>query len=167
MPSFSFIATANCAVYVGATPVFADVEAADGNLSVRTVEPVLTEPLVAVLPQQHALAQHDAIDVKDLEHEPFVAYPSHFRSVLHEAVERACGFKPDVALEVSDTHSNIQRVEYSRDGLSWSAAFPVDGIADSRTERFEISVEGIDARGLSVRAIDMMNNTTPAYAAPQ
>ena len=35
VPSFSFIATANCVVYVGATPVFADVEPDDGNLSVR------------------------------------------------------------------------------------------------------------------------------------
>jgi dTDP-4-amino-4,6-dideoxygalactose transaminase len=43
VPSFSFVATANCARYVGATPVFADVELEDGNISVRTVEPVLTE----------------------------------------------------------------------------------------------------------------------------
>jgi dTDP-4-amino-4,6-dideoxygalactose transaminase len=49
VPSFSFIATANCAVYVGATPVFADVEAHDGNLSVRTVEPALTERTRAVV----------------------------------------------------------------------------------------------------------------------
>ncbi len=49
VPSFSFIATANCAVYVGATPVFADVEPEDGNLSVRTVEPVLTERTRAVI----------------------------------------------------------------------------------------------------------------------
>ncbi len=49
VPSFSFIATANCAVYVGATPVFADVEPEDGNLSVRTVEPVLT----ATDPRRH------------------------------------------------------------------------------------------------------------------
>jgi dTDP-4-amino-4,6-dideoxygalactose transaminase len=49
VPSFSFVATANCAVYVGATPVFADVEPADGNLSVRTVEPVLTERTRAVV----------------------------------------------------------------------------------------------------------------------
>ena len=49
VPSFSFIATANCAVYVGATPVFADVEPEDGNLSVRTVEPVLTPRTRAVI----------------------------------------------------------------------------------------------------------------------
>ena len=49
VPSFSFIATANCARYVGATPVFADVELEDGNISVRTVEPVLTERTRAVV----------------------------------------------------------------------------------------------------------------------
>jgi dTDP-4-amino-4,6-dideoxygalactose transaminase len=49
VPSFSFIATANCAVYVGATPVFADVEAEHGNLSVRTVEAALTERTRAVV----------------------------------------------------------------------------------------------------------------------
>ncbi|WP_230209032.1 DegT/DnrJ/EryC1/StrS aminotransferase family protein [Nostocoides sp. HKS02] len=49
VPSFSFIATANSAVYVGATPVFADVEVADGNVSARTVEPVLTDHTRAVV----------------------------------------------------------------------------------------------------------------------
>lgn len=49
VPSFSFIATSNCAVYVGAKPVFADVELEDGNLSARTVEPVLTEHTRAVI----------------------------------------------------------------------------------------------------------------------
>ena len=41
-----------------------------------------------------------------LASEPFVTYPSHFRSTLHDAVEDACaahGFKPNVALEVSET----------------------------------------------------------------
>ena len=49
VPSFSFIATANCVRYVGAEPVFADVEALDGNLSVRTVETVLTDRTKAVV----------------------------------------------------------------------------------------------------------------------
>jgi dTDP-4-amino-4,6-dideoxygalactose transaminase len=49
VPSFSFVATANCAVYVGATPVFADVEAKDGNISARTVERVLSDRTRAVV----------------------------------------------------------------------------------------------------------------------
>jgi dTDP-4-amino-4,6-dideoxygalactose transaminase len=49
VPSFSFVATSNCAQYVGATPVFADVEPEDGNISARTVEPVLTERTRAVV----------------------------------------------------------------------------------------------------------------------
>jgi dTDP-4-amino-4,6-dideoxygalactose transaminase len=49
VPSLSFIATANSAVYVGATPVFADVEPEDGNLSRRTVEAVLTDRTRAVV----------------------------------------------------------------------------------------------------------------------
>ena len=43
IPSFSFIATTNCVRYVGATPVFADVELTTGNLSVETIAPVVTE----------------------------------------------------------------------------------------------------------------------------
>ena len=38
VPSFSFIATANAATYVGARPVFADVDPATGNLTAETVE---------------------------------------------------------------------------------------------------------------------------------
>jgi dTDP-4-amino-4,6-dideoxygalactose transaminase len=49
VPSLSFIATANAARYVGATPVFADVELATGNLTVASVEAVLTERTRAVI----------------------------------------------------------------------------------------------------------------------
>ena len=33
VPSFSFVATANAPTYVGATPVFADVDPVTGNLT--------------------------------------------------------------------------------------------------------------------------------------
>ncbi len=49
VPSFSFIATANAAVYAGARPVFADVDAATGNLTARTVEAALTAGTRAVV----------------------------------------------------------------------------------------------------------------------
>lgn len=49
VPSFSFIATANAVRYVGATPVFADVDPLTGNLTRTTVEAVLTPRTVAVI----------------------------------------------------------------------------------------------------------------------
>ena len=49
VPSFSFIATANAAVYVGATPVFADVEPVTGNLTAETVSAAMTDRTRAVI----------------------------------------------------------------------------------------------------------------------
>ncbi|MET7697387.1 MULTISPECIES: DegT/DnrJ/EryC1/StrS family aminotransferase [unclassified Streptomyces] len=49
VPSLSFIATANAVRYVGAEPVFADVEAATGNLTEATVDAVRTARTKAVL----------------------------------------------------------------------------------------------------------------------
>lgn len=49
VPSFSFIATANAAVYVGARPVFADVSPVTGNLTASTVREALTPRTTAVI----------------------------------------------------------------------------------------------------------------------
>jgi dTDP-4-amino-4,6-dideoxygalactose transaminase len=49
VPSFSFIATSNAVRYVGATPVFADVDVTTGNLTPETVEATLTERTRAVV----------------------------------------------------------------------------------------------------------------------
>ena len=49
VPSFSFIATANAPTYVGAHPVFVDVEAGTGNVSVQTLERGLTVATTAVI----------------------------------------------------------------------------------------------------------------------
>jgi dTDP-4-amino-4,6-dideoxygalactose transaminase len=49
VPSLSFIATANAARYVGAVPVFADVDLATQNLTVDTVAPHLTDRTRAVI----------------------------------------------------------------------------------------------------------------------
>ncbi|GAB2740041.1 DegT/DnrJ/EryC1/StrS family aminotransferase [Arthrobacter bambusae] len=49
VPSFSFIATANAATYVGARPVFADVDLATGNLTAETVRAALTDRTRAVI----------------------------------------------------------------------------------------------------------------------
>lgn len=49
VPSFSFIATANAATYVGARPVFADVDPVSGNLTAETVLAALTPATRAVV----------------------------------------------------------------------------------------------------------------------
>lgn len=49
VPSFSFIATTNAPTYVGAVPVFADVEATTGNVTAETIAAVLTDRTRAVI----------------------------------------------------------------------------------------------------------------------
>ena len=49
VPSLSFIATTNAVRYVGATPVFADVDYDTGNLTPKTIEAVLTPRTRAVV----------------------------------------------------------------------------------------------------------------------
>lgn len=49
VPSFSFVATANAPVYVGAQPVFADVDPMTGNVTAATIEAALTPATTAVI----------------------------------------------------------------------------------------------------------------------
>jgi len=49
VPSFSFIATANAASYVGARSVFADVDALTGNVTADTIRAALTDRTRAVI----------------------------------------------------------------------------------------------------------------------
>jgi dTDP-4-amino-4,6-dideoxygalactose transaminase len=66
VPSFSFVATTNCVRYVGATPVFADVEPHDGNLSAATVERVLTTRTRAVVVVDQGGMPADLAPLKEL-----------------------------------------------------------------------------------------------------
>ncbi len=49
VPSFSFVATANAPVYVGARPVFADVDPTTGNLTPDTIAAAITARTRAVI----------------------------------------------------------------------------------------------------------------------
>ena len=49
VPSFSFIATANAPTYVGARPVFADVDPLTGNVTAETLALALTDKTTAVI----------------------------------------------------------------------------------------------------------------------
>ncbi|MYF31332.1 MAG: hypothetical protein F4169_21245 [Gammaproteobacteria bacterium] len=69
-----------------------------------------------------------------------------------------------VVFEVSDSHSAVRRVEYSLDTEQWRLLFPQDGIADSRTEHFSVTVDPDDLDRLVLRATDAMDNASTAAA---
>ena len=72
-----------------------------------------------------------------------------------------------VSFDVRDDHSPVQRVECSQDGLQWRPIFPADGIADSKTEHYELTLDGpIGPLGLSIRASDAMNNVATTQIDP-
>ena len=63
---------------------------------------------------------------------------------------------------VADQHSPIRRVEFSFDMVRWQVVYPVDGIPDSQTERFELRTSTANADRLILRATDTMGNTSTA-----
>jgi sugar lactone lactonase YvrE len=77
------------------------------------------------------------------------------------------GGRTIIPFDVKDDHTPISRVEFSQDGHTWRSAFPIDGIADSKTEHYEIVIEGeLGERGLAIRASDAMNNVATAHVDP-
>ena len=73
------------------------------------------------------------------------------------------GGRATIAFEVRDENSAVQKVEYSLDGDRWQAAYPKDGIADSRVEQYELAVpEAQSALGVVLRATDALNNVSSA-----
>lgn len=71
------------------------------------------EPLIAVLPESHALAGRTKVKLADLSDEPFITYPSHNRSVVYQAVLDACqrsGFTPARVHEVGETSTLVSFV---------------------------------------------------------
>jgi hypothetical protein len=68
-----------------------------------------------------------------------------------------------ITFDVKDDNSPIQRVEISQDGQQWRSVFPVDGIADAKTEHYVVTIDGpIGPRGVTIRASDSMNNLATA-----
>lgn len=62
----SFIASASCIALTGATPVFADIDATSQNITVSTVEPLITERTRAIIAVHLAGWPCDMIGLKQL-----------------------------------------------------------------------------------------------------
>jgi len=66
------------------------------------IEIIASEPVVAVLPADHRLADADTLRLSELAGEPFVFFPSSFGPGLHARIVGACqqvGFTPRVVQE--------------------------------------------------------------------
>lgn len=66
VPSLSFIATANVVTYVGARPVFADVDLVTGNVTAETLDAVLTPRTTAVIAVDQGGMPLDLEPIRDL-----------------------------------------------------------------------------------------------------
>ena len=97
-----------------------------------------------------------------LETAPFDVDNSSPEIVFEPAVTQ--GDATVIAFTVRDAQSTVEHVEYAVDGERWQIIYPVDGIPDGRTERFEVTVPTASASDLVVRAIDAMRNTATAGA---
>ena len=67
-----------------------------------------------------------------------------------------------VTFDVTDRLSPIDRVEYTLDTERWQILYPLDGIPDSRQERFSVTLPVDMTRRMIVRATDAMDNTSTA-----
>jgi sugar lactone lactonase YvrE len=72
------------------------------------------------------------------------------------------GTSSRIVFEVRDAQSAVSVAEYSVDAGRWQPAYPVDGAADARVERYEIRVEGDASGRVVIRAADIMNNASTA-----
>lgn len=66
MPSFSFIATANCALYQGAKPIFTDIAPSTYNINPNQIEEKITKKTKAIIPVHYAGQPADMDTVQEI-----------------------------------------------------------------------------------------------------
>ncbi|RZT86673.1 LysR family transcriptional regulator [Pseudonocardia sediminis] len=104
----------------GAQMIALAEERLDGGLvreavptSTVTVEELISEPLLAVLPGDHPLAAHDTVDAGDLAGEPFVLWPRPLGSAFFDILTGYCrehGFSPRIVAEGADIETQLSLV---------------------------------------------------------
>ena len=65
-----------------------------------------------------------------------------------------------LSFTVSDKYSPTKNVEFSINSKKWKKTYPVDGIFDSKSEKFNIKlyVENNDLNSIIIKATDLNNN---------
>jgi hypothetical protein len=100
-------------------------------------------------PQAQALTSVLESDTFDIDNTP----PS-----ISVASATRDGAMATIAIEVRDSLSMVDRVEYSIDAGRWQTLAPADGIGDSRADRYLLKIDTEMVGRTVVRASDSMNN---------
>src|SRR5690606_3391012 len=83
---------------------FVRLPVADASLSVDTV---LREAVLAVVPEDHRLAELGAVELRELADERFILFPRSFGPGVHDRIVRlgkAAGFSPRIDQEAVEMH---------------------------------------------------------------
>ena len=80
--------------------------------------------------------------------------------VVSNLVMKTAGKETLISFTISDELSSVNFVEYSLNADDWQLVYPVDGICDSKVEKFEIKIPGKMKGNTSVviKAEDSVNN---------
>ncbi|WJV64710.1 LysR substrate-binding domain-containing protein [Pectobacteriaceae bacterium C52] len=101
---------------------------------------LVDEPMIAVLPVGHQLAQNPEISLSDLAGDSFITFPREIGPVLYDSIIRACqdaGFSPRLKMESPQISSSINLV---------AAGFGVAVIPESLKS---IHSDGVTYHGIS------------------
>jgi dTDP-4-amino-4,6-dideoxygalactose transaminase len=148
VPSLSFIATANAARYVGATPVFADVDDATQNLTPETIAAAITSATRAVILVHQAGIPADIEAVSELCN-------AHGIEVIEDA---ACAIGSTYRGQLIGTHSDL--VVFSFHPRKVITTGEGGMITTSRTE-WATRVRRLREHGMSVSAADRHQSRQP------
>ena len=76
------------------------------------------------------------------------------------------GASARIEFQVSDSFSPVVGVEYSVNAEVWRVVHPVDGVADSQSENYEVLLEGLSPGEYSVvlKAADAVGNSSTTKA---
>jgi perosamine synthetase len=69
IPSFSFISTANSVLFVGASPIFTDIEEKNYGLDPKDIQLKITEKTKAIIPMDYAGQSCKIFEIKDIAKE--------------------------------------------------------------------------------------------------
>ena len=88
IPAYTYCATANVIVHVGATPVMVDVNEEDFNISVQAIEAAITEKTKAIIPVDFSGFPCDYDGINDLVEMPHIKAKFSPNSKLQEQLGR-------------------------------------------------------------------------------